>query len=43
MTCVPRSSLYPCAKFFRIFQSNAAFSAFSTPSVPPSMKNACGR
>ncbi len=29
----------PAARFFRTFQSNAAFMAFSTASAPPAMKN----
>ena len=33
----------PFARFLRTFQSNATFSAFSTPSVPPSMKKAYWR
>ena len=35
MTWCPRSSLYPFAKFFRTFQSNAAFRAFSTAERAP--------
>ena len=32
----------PCASLWRLFQSNATFSAFSTASAPPSTKNRCG-
>ena len=33
----------PLRKLRRTFQSKAALSAFSTPSVPPATKKACGR
>ncbi len=40
MTLLPFSPAIPFALLRRTFQSKATFSAFSTPSAPPSTKNA---